>query len=92
MMTMQTEKYGSDSMDKKSAIQEYCEACRSNVGVSKNETTNYELHEQHLQQQDLLLRIIQEQSRPQFGREVLANIVGDASYDLLLGVLKRIIR
>lgn len=91
MMMTQMEKSGNDSMDK-SAIQEYCEACRSHVGVSKNETTNYELHEQHLQQQDLLLRIIQEQSRPQFGREVLANIVGDASYDLLLGVLKRIIR
>lgn len=90
-MMIRTERYGRGSMDK-SAIQEYCEACRRQVGVRENETTNYELHEQHLKQQDLLLEIIQEQSKPQFGREVLANIVGDASYDILLGVLKRLVR
>lgn len=73
------EKSGKDLTVKKcSAIQEYCEACRRKVGI-----TGYELHEQHLKQQDLLLEIIQEQSKPQFGREVLANITGDFAYDVL---------
>ena len=76
-------------MDKKSsAIMEYCEACRKQVGIPSNGVTGYELHEQHLKQQDLLLQIIREQSKPQFGREVLANIVGDFSYDILKMGLK----
>lgn len=77
-------------MDKKcSAIQEYCEACRRQVGMTdKRVNCDYETHEQHLRQQDLLLQIIQEQSKPQFGREVLANIVGDFSYDILKAGLK----
>ena len=72
-------------MDKKcSAIQEYCAACRKQVGMTdKKVVCDYETHEQHLRQQDLLLQIIQEQSKPQFFREVGANIVGDFSYDLL---------
>lgn len=78
-------------MDKKSAIQEYCEACRQNVGVPERRD-DYQLHEDHLNEQDALLRIIQNQSKPQFGREVLANIVGSASYDFILGVFRRLIR
>lgn len=78
-MMILTERFGKDLMDNRcSAIQEYCEACRRKVGI-----TGYELHEQHLKQQDLLLEIIQEQSKPQFGREVLANITGDFAYDVL---------
>ena len=84
MMTP-TERFGRGLMDKKcSAIQEYCEACRRQVGINDNKhNTDYDLHEQHLRQQDLLLEIIQEQSKPQFGREVLANITGDFAYDVL---------
>lgn len=78
------EKSGKDLTVKKcSAIQEYCEACRRKVGIPESGVTGYELHEQHLKQQDLLLEIIQEQSKPQFGREVLANITGDFAYDVL---------
>lgn len=86
---MLTARFGKGSMDNKcSAIQEYCEACRRRVGIPGNGVTGYELHEQHLKQQDLLLEIIQEQSRPQFGREVLANITGDFAYDILKVGLK----
>lgn len=88
---MQMERSGNDSMDKKSAIQEYCESCRGKVGVP-DDKTGYQLHEEHLREQDLLLDIIRQQSKPQFGREVLANIVGSASYDFILGVFRRLIR
>ena len=74
---------------RRSAIMEYCECCRKQVGMTdKRAVCDYETHEQHLRQQDLLLQIIQEQSKPQFGREVLANIVGDFSYDILKVGLK----
>lgn len=89
MTTILTARFGRGSMDKKSAIQEYCEACRRQVGVSK---TDYQLHEDHLREQDALLRIIQNQSKPQFGREVLANIVGSASYDIILRIFRGLIR
>ena len=56
--------------------------------TDKKDACNYETHEQHLKQQDLLLEIIQEQSKPQFGREVLANITGDVAYDILKVGLK----
>lgn len=50
-----------------SAIQEYCESCRRRVGIPGNKAvTDYQLHKE----QDALLKIIQNQSRPQFGREV----------------------
>lgn len=76
-------------MDKNcSAIQEYCEACRKQVGITENGVTGYELHEQHLRQQDLLLQIIQEQSKPQLGREILANAIGNAVYDAAICGIK----
>ena len=89
MMTP-TERFGRDSMDKKcSAIQEYCEACRRQVGVTdKKVVSDYDLHEQHLKQQDLLLEIIQEQSKPQLGREILANAIGNAVYDATIWGIK----
>lgn len=61
-------------MNKKcSAIQEYCESCRRRVGIPENKAvTDYQLHKE----QDALLKIIQNQSRPQFGREVGANLLG----------------
>lgn len=89
---MPMEKSGNDSMDKKSAIQEYCEACRKQVGIPDNNgKTDYQRHEEHLRSQDMQLDIIRRQSKPNFGRDVLANIVGSASYDVLLGVLKRLV-
>lgn len=77
-------------MDKKcSAIQEYCESRRRQVGVPANKgNADYQLHEEHLREQDLLLDLIRRQSKPQFGREVLANIVGSASYDVIRFGLK----
>lgn len=46
-------------------------------------------NERHLTQQDMLLQIIKKQSKPQFGREVLANITGDFIFEILLrGVSK----
>lgn len=72
-------------MDKKSAIQEYCEICRRNK-------TSYQSHEEHLREQDLQLDIIRRQSKPNFGRDVLANVVGSASYDFILGVFRRLIK
>ena len=86
MMTMTlTERFGIGSMDKKSAIQEYCEICRRNK-------TGYQSHEEHLREQDLQLDIIRRQSKPNFGRDVLANVVGSASYDFILGVFRRLIK
>lgn len=82
-------------MDKLSPIQEYY---RYKHGIptstDKADISNNELHEllmrmrneqyQHLREQDLLLNIIRNQSKPQFGREVLANIVGSAAWDAIL--------
>ena len=73
-----------------SAIQEYCESCRRIVGIPENKAvTDYHLHEEHLKEQDALLKIIQNQSRPQFGREVGANLVGSAIFWVLEKGLKR---
>lgn len=74
-------------MNKKcSAIQEYCESCRRRVGIPENKAvTDYQLHKE----QDALLKIIQNQSRPQFGREVGANLVGSAIFWVLENGLKR---
>lgn len=49
-------------------------------------------NESHLSQQDLLLEIIKKQSKPQFGREVLANLTGDAIFEILLRGLSKIFR
>lgn len=82
-------------MNKLSPIQEYYRY-RHGIPTStdKADISNNELHEllmrmrdeqyQHLREQDLLLNIIRNQSKPQFGREVLANIVGSAAWDGIL--------
>lgn len=89
-MMILTERFGKDLMDNKcSAIQEYCETCRRKVGVpEKNGISDYQLHEEHLKEQDLLLDVIRRQSKPQFGREVLANIVGSAAFETIRFGLK----
>lgn len=82
-------------MSKCSAIQEYY-LCRQGLGLAKGrgDISNEDLHEllvrirnehtEHLREQDLLLNIIRNQSKPQFFREVSANIVGSAVWDGLL--------
>lgn len=82
-------------MDKCSPIQEYYQR-KYGIGLAPYnvDITNKEIQEllvrmrneqyQHLREQDLLLDIIRNQSRPQFGREVLANIVGSAAWDGIL--------
>lgn len=61
--------------DQKAMLLAYIESAKNN--------------ERHLTQQDLLLEIIKKQSKPQFGREVLANITGDFIFEILLrGVSK----
>ena len=82
-------------MPKCSAIQEYY-LCRQGLGLAKDngDISNEDLHEllvrirnehtEHLREQDLLLNIIRNQSKPQFFREVGANIVGSAIWDSIL--------
>lgn len=81
-------------MDKCSPIQEYYR-CRYGLGLANDkDISNNELHEllvrmrneqhEHLREQGLLLDIIRNQSKPQFGRSVLANVVGSAVWDGLL--------
>lgn len=45
-------------------------------------------HAEHLREQDLLLEVIRQQSKPQFGREVLANVVGNAITDGAVFLIK----
>lgn len=45
-------------------------------------------HAEHLRKQDLLLEVIRQQSKPQFGREVLANVVGNAITDGAVFLIK----
>ena len=45
-------------------------------------------HTEHLREQDLLLEVIRQQSKPQFGREVLANVVGNAITDGAVFLIK----
>ena len=47
-------------------------------------------NEHHLRQQDLLLQIIRKQSKPNFWREVGANLTGDAIFEVLLRGASRI--
>lgn len=48
--------------------------------------------QQHLDEQDLLLQVIQNQSRPQFGREFLANLTANAVWDGLIFVGSKIFK
>lgn len=45
-------------------------------------------HTEHLREQDLLLEVIRHQSKPQFGREVLANVVGNVITDGAVFLIK----
>lgn len=45
-------------------------------------------HTEHLREQDFLLEVIRQQSKPQFGREVLANVVGNAITDGAVFLIK----
>ena len=90
-------------MDRCSPIQDYY---RRRYGLrlanDNKDISNNELHEllvimrneqyEHLREQDLLLNIIRNQSKPQFGREVLANVVGSAVWDGLLFVGSKIFK
>lgn len=49
-------------------------------------------HTEHLREQDLLLEVIRQQSKPQFGREVLANVVGNAITDGAVFLIKSLCR
>lgn len=83
----------------RSALEEYCLLSRGigttpNDDKSKKEVTNAELHKllvrmrneqgEHLREQDLLLDVIRNQSKPQFWREVLSNTVGNFVYEGLV--------
>ena len=71
-------------MPKCSAIQEYY-LCRQGARLADGGgTSNRNEHTEHLREQDLLLNIIRNQSKPQFFREVGANIVGSAIWDSIL--------
>lgn len=53
---------------------------------------NRKLHEEHLKQQDSLLKIIQKQSKPQLWRETFANVLGNIVTDGGTYILKKIIK
>ena len=89
----------------RSALAEYCLLSRGisttpNDEGQKNEVTNAELHEllvrmkdehtQHLREHDLLLDIIRNQSKPQFWREVGANVVGSIFFESGLYILGKL--
>lgn len=82
-------------MDERSAIQEYYLASQGLRRANGNgRISNEDLHElltsirneqyYHLNEQDKLLTIIRNQSKPQFGREFLANLTANAAWDGLL--------
>lgn len=88
-------KFGKDSMDERSAIQEYYLTTNGLRRANGNgNVSNKDIHElltlvrneqfYHLSEQDKLLSIIRNQSKPQFYREVGANLVGSAIWDGLL--------
>ena len=89
-------------MDKRSPIQEYF-LYMDGEGIvpNGNNVSNEELHEllirmrneqfHHLMEQDLLLNIIRNQIRPQFWREVGANILGGFITDGLIYIGKKIL-
>lgn len=83
-----------------SAIEEYCKG--ASVVKSQQDVSNKDLHEllvrmrneqyAHLREQDLLLEVIRNQSRPQFGREFLANLSANAVWDGLLFIGSKLLR
>ena len=84
-----------------SAIEEYCKGAPI-AQASKSEISNKDLHELlvrmrseqdfHLRQQDLLLEVIRNQSRPQFGREFLANLSANAVWDGFLFIGSKLLK
>lgn len=86
-----------------SAIREYYQFSTTvKSDTCKSEITNSDLRElivrlreeqyAHLREQDLLLDIIRNQSKPQFWREVGANIVGDAFYDVFIHIGSKLLK
>lgn len=73
---------------------------RRKSDCDKEETTNEELrellvrmrneHSEHLREQDLLLDIIKNQSKPNFRREFLANLSANAVWDGTLFILGKL--
>ncbi|MGN1156673.1 MAG: hypothetical protein ACI4TK_10880 [Agathobacter sp.] len=88
-----------------SALEEYCLLSRG-IGAtpvnneSNKNITNEELHEllvrmrnehsEHLREQDMLLDIIRNQSKPNFPREFLANLTANAAWDGALYILGKL--
>lgn len=90
-------------MDERSVIQEYYLMSKGmRLDNGKSDISNNELHEllnrvryeqyYHLCEQDKLLTIIRNQSKPQFGREFLANLTANAVWDGLLYVGSKFIK
>ena len=84
-----------------SAIEEYCKGATISQS-RKSDITNNDLHEllmrmrneqyAHLREQDLLLEVIRNQSRPQFGREFLANLSANAVWDGFLFIGSKLLK
>ena len=89
----------------RSALEEYCLLSRgiSTTAIDegqKKEVTNAELrellvrmrneHSEHLREHDLLLDVIRNQSKPQFWREVGANVVGSVFVESGLYILGKL--
>lgn len=84
-----------------SAIEEYCKGATISQS-RKSDITNNDLHEllvrmrneqyTHLREQDLLLEVIRNQSRPQFGREFLANLSANAVWDGFLFIGSKLLK
>lgn len=72
---MQMERYGKDSMDRHSSIEEYCRLCQ-------------ERQLPRISHEEEMLEELLERSKSDFGRSVLANITGDVAYDILKVGLK----
>lgn len=87
----------------KKQLYEYCkkkylDECLSNCkdesqkALMLMQMDNAKSNELHLQNQDLLLQVIKKQSKPQFGREVLANFTGDVIFEILLRGASRLFK
>ena len=90
-------------MDKLTPIQEYCLLSnKGRLANDKRNISNDDLHEllervrkeqyYHLKEQDQLLQIICNQSKPQFGREFLANITANVAWDGLLYIGSKLLK
>ena len=73
----------------KYCMDKYLNEC---IGNCKDDGVKALLLLHHLRQQDLLLQIIRKQSKPNFWREVGANLTGDAIFEVLLRGASRIFR